>query len=123
VRRVSCKQHLVGSCFLTQFVILSVLIGALRPFTFSVKIERCLYFPVIFVLLLFSCTYSLFTGLLAQKDLFFLEFSCLIVVSSICKSPLSIFCNAVSVVTNSFSFFLLWKVLISPSFRKDSIAG
>jgi hypothetical protein len=90
VRWVSCKQHVVRSCFLIQFVILCVLIGALRPFTFSVNIERYLLFPVIFLCLLFSFTHSLFIGMLAQKDLFFLESTCLTLVSSsICKSPLS----------------------------------
>jgi hypothetical protein len=73
---------------------------------------------------LFSFTYFLFTGLLAQKGLFFLEFSCLTLVSSfICKSPLSIFCSAGLVVVNSFSFFLLWKFLVSPLVRKYSFAG
>jgi hypothetical protein len=100
------------------------LIGALRPFTFSVNIERCLLFPTISFPLLFSFTYSLFTGLLAQKGILFLESFCFTLVSSsICKSPLSIFCSAGLVVTNSFSFFLLWKVLISPSIRKDSFSG
>jgi hypothetical protein len=70
------------------------LIDALRPFTFSVKIDRCLLFPVIFILLFFSFTYSLFTCLLAQVGLFFLESSCFTVVSSsIFKRPLSIFCS------------------------------
>jgi hypothetical protein len=89
----------VRSCFLIQFVILCVLIGALRPFTFSVNIERYLLFPVIFLCLLFSFTHSLFIGMLAQKDLFFLESTCLTLVSSsICKNPLSIFCSAGLVV-------------------------
>jgi hypothetical protein len=124
VRWVSCKQHMVVSCFLTQFAILCLLIGALRPFTFSVNIERCLLFPVILVSLLFSFTYSLFICLLAQKCLFFLESSYLcLVFSSVCKSPLSIFCSAGLVVTNSFSFSLLWKVWISPSIRKDGFSG
>jgi hypothetical protein len=65
-------QHMVGYCFLIQFAILRLLIVALCPFTFSVNIERCLLFPVIFVSLLFSFTYSLFAGLLAQNSLFFL---------------------------------------------------
>jgi hypothetical protein len=124
VRWVSCKQHIVGSCFLTQFAILCPLIGALMPFTFSVNIERCFLFPVILVSLLFSFTYSLFICLLAQKGLFFLESFCLtLVYSSICKSPLSIFCGAGLVITNCFIFSLLWKVIISPSIRKDSFAG
>jgi hypothetical protein len=93
-------------------------LGALKLFTFSVNIERCLFFPVIFACL-FSFTYSLFTGLLAQKDLFFLT----LVSSSICKGPLNIFYSAGLVVANSFSFSLLWKVLIFPLIRKDSFAG
>jgi hypothetical protein len=81
-------------------------------------------FLVIFIALLFSFTYSLFIDLLAQKGLFFLESSCLtLLFSSICKSPLSIFCSVGSVVENSFSFSLLWMVLISPLIRKDSFAG
>jgi hypothetical protein len=75
--------------------------------------------PVIFISPLFSFTYSLFTDLLAQKDLFLLESSCLTIVSSsICKSPLSIVCS-VGLVTHSFSFSLLWKVLISPSSNSE----
>jgi hypothetical protein len=67
--------------FLTQFVILCLLIGALRPSTFGVNIERYLLFPVIFIPLLFTFTYSLFTSLLGQKGLSFLESSCLTLVS------------------------------------------
>jgi hypothetical protein len=121
---VSCKQHVVGSCFLTQFAILCILIGTLRWFKFSVKIERCLLFPVILVSLMFNFTYSLFVCLLAQKGLFFLESPYLTLVSSsIYKSPLSISFNTGLVVTNSFSFSLLWEVLICPSIKKDSFAG
>jgi hypothetical protein len=77
---VSYKQHMTGSCilfcfvFLTQFAILCLLIGALRPFTFRVNIERYLLLSAIFVSLLFSFTYSLFICLLAQKGLFYLSF-------------------------------------------------
>jgi hypothetical protein len=120
VRWVSYEQHGVGSCFLTQFPIWCLLIGT---FTFNVNTERCLLFPVIFVSLLFSFTYSLLICLPAQMGLFFLESSCLTpVTSSLCKSPLSIFCSAGFMVANSFSFSWLWKVLISPSIRKDSFA-
>jgi hypothetical protein len=114
---------MVGSCFFIQFAVLYLLTGALRPFIFSVSIESCLPFPVIFVSLLFDFTYSLFTGLLAQKCLFFLVSTCLTLASSsICKSPLSIFYSTGLVVTNSFSFSL-WKVLVSPSIKKDSFSG
>jgi hypothetical protein len=95
------------------------LIGALRQFASSVSIERFLLFPVIFVSL-FSFIYSLFTGLLAQKDWFFLESTYLTLVSSKSTSPLSIFCSAGLIIANSFSLSLLWKVLISPSIRKDT---
>jgi hypothetical protein len=80
-------------------------------------------FPVTFIALLFSFTCSLFTGLLAQKGLFFLESSCFTPFSSACKIPLGIFCSAGLVVMNSFSFSLLWKVLLSPSIREDGFAG
>jgi hypothetical protein len=65
VRWVFYKQHMVRSCFLTQFATLFLLIGALSPFIFSVNIERDL-FPVILVSLLFSFTYSLFVCLLKR---------------------------------------------------------
>jgi hypothetical protein len=115
---------MVGSYCLTLFAILHLLIRALQPFSSSVNLERCLLFPFIFIPLLFRFTHSLFPGLLAQRGLFFLYSSRLsLVSSSIYKSPLSIFCNAGLVVTNFFSISLLWKVLISPSIRKDSFAG
>jgi hypothetical protein len=77
---------------------------------------------------LFSCyllfTYSLFSGLLGQKDLFFLALSCLTLISSsVCKSLLCIFCNAGFVLANSFHFCLLWNILIFPSVREDSFVG
>jgi hypothetical protein len=42
--------------------------------------------------------------------------------SSGCRISLSIFCSAVLVVMNSFSFCLSWKVFIFPSIMKDSFA-
>jgi hypothetical protein len=47
---------MVGSCLLTQFALLCLLIGALRSFTFSVSIERFMvnsshfYFTIIYFL-------------------------------------------------------------------------
>jgi hypothetical protein len=74
--------------------------------------------------LLLSFISSVFTGLIAQKGVFFLESSCLTLLSSsICKTPRSIFCSAGLAITNSFSFFFLWKVLFSPSITKVSFAG
>jgi hypothetical protein len=63
VRWVFCKQHMVGSCFLTQFAILCLLTGALKPFTFSVNIERCFQS---FLFPLFSFYLFLFTGLIGK---------------------------------------------------------
>jgi hypothetical protein len=71
----------------------------------------------------FSLTCSLFTCLLAQKVLFFLESSFLTLVSSsVCKGPLGNFFIVLLVVVNCFSFSL-WKVLISPSIGKGSFVG
>jgi hypothetical protein len=65
----------------------------------------------------------LFTGLLAQNGLLFLESTFLSLgSSSICKSPLGIFCSAGLVIANSFRFSL-WKVLVSPSITTDNFAG
>jgi hypothetical protein len=76
-------------------------------------------FPYFWVLPI-SCLFFL----LAQKGLFFHESSWLTLISSsICKIPLSIFCSAGLVTTNYFNFSLLWKVLISPSIRKDNFPG
>jgi hypothetical protein len=72
---------MIGSCFLTQFAILCLLIGTLRPLIYSVSIERYVVCPVIFIPLF---TYSLIIGLLGQKGLFFLASSCLTLVSSVC---------------------------------------
>jgi hypothetical protein len=118
-RWVSYKQHMIGSWFWSNLLfyvswlghwghVYSVLVlrGACQtpvPQGKKKKKERCL-FPVIFVSLLFSFTYSLFSGLLAQKGLFLFESSCLTLVS-LFKSPLNIFCSAVLVITNFFSFF------------------
>jgi hypothetical protein len=75
-------------------------------------------FPVIFIPLLFTFTWP------TWSKWFILESSFLtLVYSSVCKSPLRIFCTASLVVMNSFSFSLLWKILISPSIRKGSFAG
>jgi hypothetical protein len=51
---VPCKQHMVGSCFLMQFAILCLLVEVLRPLTFTVSVERCVEFPVIFITALFT---------------------------------------------------------------------
>jgi hypothetical protein len=116
VRCVSCKQHMVGSYFLTQFAILCLLIASLIPFTFSdclllqSFLLLCLVLPI--PVYLSSCLKG------------FINYWIFLFCSSFfyCKSPLSIFCSDGLVVINSFSFSLVWNVLISPSIRKDSFA-
>jgi hypothetical protein len=63
-RNVSCNQQVVRSCFLIQLTILSLLIGQLRPLTFSVSIERYVTFPA------FCFCFS---------DVYFSPISCLII--------------------------------------------
>jgi hypothetical protein len=124
LRCVSCKQYKVGSCFLTQVAVLCLLIAAWGHWH-SVLILRSMWCFSSFLFLWYLLfTYSLFTSLLGQKELFFLASSCLTLISSsVCKSPLSIFFSTGLVVMDSFHFCLLWNVLISPSIRKDSFAG
>ena len=40
LKRVSCEQHIGGSCFLIHSVTLCLLIGAFSPLTFRVSTER-----------------------------------------------------------------------------------
>jgi hypothetical protein len=82
VRSIFCKQQMGGSCFLIQFASLCLLIGALRPLTFSVIIESCVVFPVIFTPLSLLFLDSLFASVLGQRDLFFFTFSWLTLISS-----------------------------------------
>jgi hypothetical protein len=96
VRWVSCKQHIGGSCFVTQFAILCHLIGALRPLTFSVSIERCVLFPAIFITLMFTFPLVIVYLLLClvKKVYSFLLFCLTLISSFVCKSPFSIFYSA-----------------------------
>jgi hypothetical protein len=92
---------MVGSYFLIQYAILCFLIEAFRPFIPVLMLRGACCFQSFFFPLVFIFIYPFFTGLLAQK----VESSGLTLVSSsICKSPLCIFCNAGLMVANSFSF-------------------
>jgi hypothetical protein len=118
VRWVYCKQYMVRSCFLTQFAVLHLLFGNWGHW-FSVLVLRGAWCFQSFFPSVVSSTYSLLTGLLGQRGFFFHASSCLTLASSsLCNSPLSIFCSAGLVVMNFLSFSLLWKVLISPLIRK-----
>ena len=67
LRWVSCRQHIVGSCFFYP-VCCCVLIGAFSPLTFKVIITRCLFIAIlnlVFQLILFfSFVLSFLFGLL-----------------------------------------------------------
>jgi hypothetical protein len=105
MRCVSYRQQMVGCCFSIQSTSLCLLIGELRPLTSVI-------------------TYSSFTHLLMQWDLFFPVFSWLLLSSpTVYKISLSIFYSAGLVITNSFSFYLLSMVYISWSIVKNSFAG
>jgi hypothetical protein len=113
--------------FLSHFVILCLLIGTLRPLIISVRIERFWVFHQ-------SCNYHVYSPfftfclffvywpacskgfILSCSILFYFKFF-------FCKCPLKIFCSGGSIDVYSFNFWLLWKILISSSIRKDNFAG
>ena len=41
LKRVSCRQHIYGSCFCIQSASLCLLVEAFNPFTFKVIIDIC----------------------------------------------------------------------------------
>jgi hypothetical protein len=115
---------MVWSCFLIQFSILCLLIGALRPFSIWYQywevpvVSSHFYSPVVYfyLFLLYWTSWSkefILSWIFLSHSSFF----------SVFKSPLSIFCSAGLVVVNSFSFSLLWKILLSLSIMKDNFAG
>jgi hypothetical protein len=95
---------------LTQFAVLWLWIGALRPFTVSVNN---------------SCSHIVSLPIPCLLVSYFISwvFLCLTLPSScICKNLLSLFCSVDFVDINSFSFSLLWMVLISLSKSRVSCA-
>jgi hypothetical protein len=79
-----------------------------------------MFFPVIFFPIVYFYLFLIYWSACSKGFILFWVF---LVSSSICKSPSSIFYSAGLVVANSFSFSLLWNILISPSMRKDSFSG
>jgi hypothetical protein len=92
VRCVSYRQQIIESCFLNQLTILCLVMGELRPLTFSVDIER--YVAILATLLLlcvhvYVCvylilSYSSFTYLLVPWDLIVLMLSSLCLFHLLC---------------------------------------
>ena len=102
LRWVSWRQHIYGSCFLTHSATLYLLIGAFKPFTLKVIIDRYVFIAIF--LKLFS-------------SLFSFSFS-----SSSLSKFFNICCYTGFVLTNTFNFFLSGKLFISPSILNDNLA-
>jgi hypothetical protein len=67
VRCISCKQQMVGSCFLNQFAILCLLIGELRPFTSVIILTSMKYFQ------LFCCFSEVYFPLIPCLPIYFIN--------------------------------------------------
>ena len=103
LRWVSCRQHIQGYCFCIHSASLCLLAGAFNPFTFKVIIDK--YDPVaIYFVVWGSSLYTLFVFPVQRR-------SC-----CICW-------RAGLVVLNSLSFCLSVKLLISPSYLNEILAG
>ena len=103
LRLVSCRQHIQGSCFCIHSASLCLLVGAFNPFTFKVIIDQ--YDPVaIYCIVLGSSLYTVFLSLVQRRSF------------SICW-------RAGLVVLNSLSFCMSVKLLISPSYLNEILAG
>ena len=103
LRWLSCRQHIQGSCFCIHSASLCLLVGAFNPFTFKVIIDK--YDPIaIYFIVLGQSLYALF-------------------VFPIQRRSFSICWRAGLVVLNSLSFCLSVKLLISPSYLNEILAG
>ena len=87
---ISCKQYRYGSCVLMYSATLCVFIGAFKPFTFKVSIDR-----YIFIVILFFLLYSTVPPPPPPSP-----------CSSSYRRPFNISYNTGVVVTNSFSLYL-----------------
>ena len=102
-RWVSCRQHIYVSCFCINSASLCLLFVTFKPFTFEVIIDK--YEPIaIYFIVLDSNLYTLS-------------------VFPVQTRSFSISFTAGLVVLNSLSFFLSVKLLISPSYLNEILAG
>ena len=102
-RWVYCRQHIQRSYFCIHSASLCLLVGAFNPFTFKVIIDK--YDPIaIYFIVLGSSLYALS-------------------VFPIQRRSFSICWRAGLVVLNSLSFCLSAKLLISPSYLNEVLAG
>ena len=103
LRWVPCKQHIEGSCFCIHSASLCLWVGAFNPFTCKVIIDKYDLLP--FILLFWVWVYTPFLCFLSRED------------------PYSIWWRSGFVVLNSLSFCLSVKLLISPSYLNEILAG
>ena len=103
LRQVSCRQHMQGSYFCIHSASLCLLVGAFNPFTFKVIIDKYDHIAISFIVL-GSSLYTLF-------------------VFPVQRISFSICWRAGLVVQNSLSFCLSEKLLISPSYLNEILAG
>ena len=101
--KIGWITHIQGSCFCIHSASLCLLVGAFNAFTFKVIIDK--YDPVaIYFIVLASSLYTLS-------------------VFPVQRRYFSICCRAGLVLLNSLSFCLSVKLLISPSYLNEILAG
>ena len=100
---VSCRQHIKGSSFCIHSARLCLLVGAFDPFKFRVNIDKYEPIAIFFVVL--------------GSNLYILS------VFPVLRRSFSICWRAALVVLNSLSFCLSVKLLISPSYLNEILAG
>ena len=66
LRRVSCRQHMCGACFLIYSATLCLFIGAFHPFTLKVIIDKYLFIAILPTLCLYSSLAHFFFLFLKQ---------------------------------------------------------
>ena len=103
LRWVSCRQHIQRSCFCIHSASLCLLVGAFNPFMFKVIIDKYDSVPIYFIVL-GSSLYPLF-------------------VFPVQRRSFSICWRAGWVVLDSLGFCLSVKLLISPSYLNEILAG
>ena len=101
----SCRQYIYGSCFCIHSASLCLLVGAFNPFTFKIIIN--IYIPVDIFLIVWGCFCRSFSSVV---------FDYISPFKNIC-------CKTGLVVLNYLNFCLSEKLLISPSYLNEILAG
>jgi len=104
LKRVSCRQHMYGSCFCIHSASLCLLVGAFNIFTLKVIIDK--YVPIAIFLIVWGWFCRFFLSLVFSDYI----------------SPFNICYNAGLVVLNSLKFCLSERLFISPSILNEILA-